>query len=328
MISSFAILTSRFKLRSDLIVGHNDYIYKVDKTWGQLNPQKVPVTDCHEMVCDKKGRVILLTNNVKNNLIYYDTQGNLIKTVVHNFPGAHGLTICDEGGEEFLYVTDTIRNAVYKLNIEGRILFELPFPQDSGKYKSKADYLPTETAIASNGDIYVADGYGLQFIIHYDQQGNLKNVFGGKGEDENQFFNAHGIAIDNRNGKDKLLISARMKNQLKYFNLDGDYIESIDLPGAYVCRPVIKNGSIYLATIWTDNGESNSGVLSILDENNRLVSQPGGLKPLYSEGQLSRIHQSIRLFKHPHDVCVDKDENLYVAQWNAGQVYPFKLIRV
>jgi peptidylamidoglycolate lyase len=34
------------------------------------------------------------------------------------------------------------------------------------------------------------------------------------------------------------------------------------------------------------------------------------------------------VFQYPHDVCVDRDENLYIAQWNSGNTYPIKLERV
>jgi hypothetical protein len=40
------------------------------------------------------------------------------------------------------------------------------------------------------------------------------------------------------------------------------------------------------------------------------------------------MYQSLKVFHHPHDVCVDDDENLYVAQWNSGKTYPIKLYRV
>ncbi len=327
--AGIAIFIPKFISRpTDLIIGHNGFKYKVDTNWGNLDPLKVPVTDCHEMVQDKKGRIILLTNNVKNNLIYYNTSGKLLKTVQHDFPGAHGLTLSDEGGDEFLYVTDTNKNTVYKLSIEGKLVMALSFPQDSGKYKSESEYMPTETAISSNGDIYVADGYGNQNIVHYDSKGNIKNIFGGRGEGDDQFLNAHGIAIDSRDGHEKLLITARMKNELKYFDLNGNYKSTIKLPGAFICRPVVNKDNVYLATIWTNKGESNSGVITILDSKNQVVSQPGAVKPEYNYNILSSSRQGIQLFKHPHDICVDKDENLYVAQWNAGKVYPYKLIRI
>ena len=40
----------------------------------------------------------------------------------------------------------------------------LPYPKESGKYESADQYIPTETAIAENGDIYVADGYGIRIL--------------------------------------------------------------------------------------------------------------------------------------------------------------------
>ena len=51
----------------------------------------------------------------------------------------------------------------------------------SEKYQNESEFVPTETAVTSNGEIYVADGYGAQYISHYDKDGKLKNVFGGRG---------------------------------------------------------------------------------------------------------------------------------------------------
>ena len=69
-------------------------------------------------------------------------------------------------------------------------------------------------------------------------------------------------------------------------------------------------------------------IFSILNKKNQLISAPGGSMPVYENGKLKRMHQAVKVFQHPHDVCVDEDENLYVAQWNAGKTYPIKLIRV
>ncbi len=48
----------------------------------------------------------------------------------------------------------------------------------------------------------------------------------------------------------------------------------------------------------------------------------------YQGGELQTLSQTVNLFKHPHDVCVDNDDNLYVAQWNSDKTYPVKLERV
>jgi len=312
----------------DVVIGHNSHQYKVDLSWGQLNQQQYPVNDCHEMVIDSKGRIILLTNHTQNNIIIYDQKGKLIEVWGTEFPGAHGLTLKVENGEDLLYISDNNRHEIIKTTIEGKVIQIFPYPKESGKYDEASQYVPTETAVTDNGDVYVADGYGLQYILHYNSQGTLLNVFGGKGNDNHQFTNAHGICIDNRGDKNILLITDRMKNQLKRFTLDGKLISIIDLPGAFICRPVIHKDHVYLATIWSGNGAANSGFISILNKEDQLISAPGGSLPNYQNEQLQTMHQTMKIFKHPHDVCVDNEENLYVAQWNAGKSYPIKLLRV
>lgn len=332
-----SILTASMTMRSvslrmfaekDVIIGHGAYRYKVDMNWGLLDSSKFPVKDCHEMVYTKAGNIILLTNDIRNNILMYNKDGTLVKSWGKTYPGGHGLTLMDEGGEEFLYITDTVRHEVIKTDLDGKEVLILPFPRAAANYTKPEEYLPTETAIASNGDIYVADGYGSQYIIKYNQYGRIEKVFGGRGEQEDQFFNAHGIAIDSRNGKERLLITARQQNKLKYFAMDGTYESSIHLDGAYICRPVIKDDTVYLATIWSGNGSSNTGFVSILNKENQLVSAPGGCMPKYTNGKLNPLYQTLQIFKHPHDVCIDEDENMYVCQWNAGNSYPIKLIRV
>lgn len=312
------------------LIGHGDYTYKVDKTWGVQDAGKIPVKDCHEMVQDKKGRLILLTNETKNNVLIYDRSGKVIKTWGNQFPGAHGLTIFDEGGEEFLFITDHDRHQVYKTTLDGKIVMTLDFPVETGKYESKEKFKPTEVAVAPNGDFYVADGYGSQYIIHYNYKGELVNIFGGRGDENHLFNNAHGVCYDDRDKNNPtLLITARVQNALKRFTLQGEYLETIKLPGAYISRPVIDGENIYSAVLisklpWT----SESGFVIVLDKNNKVVSIPGGEAPVYANGELQKTSQLGTTFKHPHDVCVDNDKNLYIPQWSSGKTYPIKLERV
>ncbi len=319
---------SRMKAYQDQVIGHNSHQYKVDLNWGALNSQFYPVKDCHEMVQDSQGRIVLLTNHTKNNVIIYDKSGKLIEVWGTEFPGAHGLTLNVEGGEDFLYISDNSRHEVIKTTIDGKVVQVFPYPADSGKYEKPEQYVPTETAIAENGDVYVADGYGQQYIMHYNAKGELLNTFGGKGDGPENFDNAHGICIDTRQSEPILLITARAQNKLKRFTMDGQHISTIDLPGAFICRPVVNKKNVYLATIWSADKAEGSGFVSILDENNQLVSAPGGCEPKYDDGQLRSMYQTLKIFIHPHDVCVDDDDNLYVAQWNSGQTYPIKLNRV
>ncbi|MEM6318701.1 MAG: 6-bladed beta-propeller [Bacteroidota bacterium] len=313
----------------DVVLGHGTHQYKVDLNWGALNSNYYPVKDCHEMVQDSKGRIILLTNETKNNVIVYDKSGELLEVWGTEYPGAHGLTLNVENGEDFLYIADNNRHEIIKTTIDGKEVMTIPFPKMAGKYDKAEQYVPTETAIAPNGDIYVSDGYGSQYVIHYNAKGELQNIFGGKGEGGEFFDNAHGICIDQRDSNNPtLLITERERNQLKRFTLDGKLVEIFDLPGAYICRPVMDDENVYLATIWSGDKSPNSGFISILDKDNRLISAPAGSEPIYQNGQLQPMHQALKVFHHPHDVCVDEDKNLYVAQWNSGKTYPIKLNRV
>ena len=68
---------------------------------------------------------------------------------------------------------------------------------------------------------------------------------------------------------------------------------------------------------------------TILDKDNKVVSNPGGTKAEYKDGEIQgRMVQEQAIFNHCHDVCIDEDENIYVCQWNANQTYPVKLERV
>jgi hypothetical protein len=316
------------------IVGHNNRRYRIDKNWVKTDAATLPVKDCHEMVQDSSGRVILLTNETKNNVIFFDRKGKLLSTWGHDFPGAHGLSLIGSGKDQLLFITDTDRHQFYKATLDGKILATWDFPVDSGKYKEAKEFVPTETAITQDGEVYVADGYGSQYIIHYNTQGKIKNIFGGRGDEEANLDNAHGITIDYRTSPETLIITDRTRCCFKRYSMGGQYLETIALPGACVCRPVIKGDYLYAAVLRSpDLNHENTGFVVILNKQNKVISVVGGSEAAYDGSTLKPLSQTKyangeTLFKHPHDVMVDDEENLYVCQWNSGRVYPYKFILV
>lgn len=312
-----------------MVYGHGAFRYRQVPNWGVLD-KSTPVKDCHEMVQDSKGRLILLTNHTKNNIIIYDKSGKLLDKWGTDFPGAHGLSIAKENGEDVLFITDPDRHQVFKMSTDGKLIRKFEFPEASGYYEDPLLYKPTEVAVAPNGDFYVADGYGSQFVIHYNSKGEVVRFFGGRGDNPENLSQAHGICYDDRDKKNPtLLVTDRTKNCFKRFSLDGKYIGTIEIPGAYVCRPVIHGENIYAAVLIShEPWESATGFVVILDRNDKVVSCPNGGEPIYENGKLQTLYQSGNLFMHPHDVCVDNDRNLYVTQWNSKGVYPIKLERI
>lgn len=319
------------------IVGHGSHRYKIQANWGKLDASKFPVKNCHEMVMDSKGRLIMVTDETKNNILVYDKSGKLLDSWGHEYPGGHGLTLWNANGEEFLFICDPNSGKVTKTDINGKPLYTIEHPSKVGAYKPEDKFLPTETAIGPNGDIYVADGYGSQWILQYTSKGEFIRKFGGPGDGDEQFATAHGITVDYRNkANPTLLITSRVHNAFKRFTLDGKYISTIFLPGAFVCRPVIHGDHLFAGVCWSRlrylNQTNNSGFVTILDKNDKVVSNPGGTKPEYRNGQLQLMVQDKPavdgILMHCHDVCVDNDENIYICQWNAKQTYPVKLARV
>jgi hypothetical protein len=330
------------------VIGHGAFRYRVNKSWSQASPQTTPVLNCHEMVQDRKGKLIMVTDEVKNNILIYDKSGKLLDSWGTRYPGGHGLTLSPEGEEDFLFITDcgyftgkgnkgqAQAGSIFKTTTDGRLIFALGHPSTIGVYKSEEKFMPTEVAVAPNGDFYVADGYGSDYIIQYNHRGQYIRHFGGhqNANPEHNLNNAHGVAVDLRNPQQpRLVCSSRMDNAFKFFTMDGKYLETVKLPGLYVCRPVMDDAYLYAGVCWSNSRETgkkidNSGFVTILDRNNKVVSNPGGTAPEYRKGELQPMFQEGNVFYHGHDVCVDNDKNLYVCQWNANKTYPVKLERV
>ena len=329
------------------IIGHGDYKYKVIKDWARLDPVKNPVLNCHEMVMDSKGRLIMITDEIKNNIFIYDKSGKLLDTWGTWFPGGHGLTLSKEGEEDFLFVADCgwylgrdskwhkQEGRVLKMSTDGQLIFNIGHPATIGVYEQDEPFMPTEVAVAPNGDFYVADGYGSDYILQYNARGEFIRRFGGNKEaqKEEKLANAHGVAVDLRDPQNPVLIcTSRNENCFKYFTLDGKFIKTVELPGLYVCRPVLDDNNIYAGVCWSKTREGkgwvkDTGFVTIM-EDDKVVSNPGGTAPEYVDGKLQPMYQDSQIFNHGHDVCVDEDKNLYVCQWNANKSYPIKLERV
>ncbi len=344
---SFNILTN--KKEETKILGHGGYQYELDSNWAQMSKMHVPILNCHEMVMDSKGRLIMLGDHTNNNILIFDKSGKLLDYWGTAYPGGHGLTLSQEGEEDFLFLTDSgwfmdrsgkmihHNGRVTKTTVDGRVMFDIGHPQTIGIYKPGDLFCPTETAIGPNGDIYVADGYGSDYIIQYNASGEYIRHWGGHDNaDENyNIKNAHGVAIDYRDKNNPMVIcTSRNEHSFKFFTLDGKYVRTLHLPNMSVCRPVLDGNNLYAGVCWSKpkdkpfNWKEHTGFVTVLD-GDKVVSNPGGTPPEYKGKELQPSYQLAEApIWHGHDVCIDEDKNLYVCQWNANQTPPIKLKRV
>lgn len=341
--------SGRLLNETESILGHGDYKYKLTKNWAQISATRIPLLNCHEMVMDSKGRLIMVGDHPQNNILIFDKSGKLLDYWGTAYQGGHGLTLHDEGGEDMLYITDSgwalgkgnqmvkHNGRVAKTTIDGRVLFDIGHPMTIGVYKPNESFCPTETAIGPNGDIYVADGYGESRIIQYDSNGRYIRHWGGmENPDPNyKLVSAHGVAIDYREKDNPMVVvTSRSQECFKYYTLEGVYVKTIEMPNMQVCRAVFDDDNLYAGVCWSQpkvgktNWKDHTGFVTIM-EGDKVVSNPGGTEPEYKKGVLQKSYQlEERPILHGHDVCVDEDKNLYICQWNANHSAPYKLERV
>lgn len=303
------------------IVGHGDFRYKVDKSWGALDPVKQPLQHCHEMVLDGRDRLVCSTVSKHFNVLTYNKDGKLLDSWQLNLTEPHGFTKAGEGTDQTFWLTDSADGRVINLDLDGRVIRELEVPAD--QIPEGQQFKPTETAVASNGDIYVADGYGTNLIFHFGPKGTLKNVFGGK----DHFDCCHGIAVDGRRGQEELLITSRTAQEFQRWSMKGKHLGTRKLPGLQICRPVMAGEHTLFAVIVTKSWWAYDGMVAVLDKDFNVVSLPGGSAPRRQDDFTDIIHDD-HTFLNPHDVCPDEDGNLYVPQWYSGRTYPVRLKRV
>ncbi|MGC6466032.1 MAG: twin-arginine translocation signal domain-containing protein [Akkermansiaceae bacterium] len=116
VVGAPAILTAKTP-----IFGQKDFRYRVVKDWGVLD-EKTPVNNCHGIVTTGDGHLVLLTDEVRNNVIIYDQTGRLVGKWGMSYPGAHGLSLVVEGDREVLFITDLKKNLVEKTTLDGEVL--------------------------------------------------------------------------------------------------------------------------------------------------------------------------------------------------------------
>lgn len=310
--------------------GHGDFKYRVVPGWGALDPDKTPLKNCHGIVETSDGHIVLITDHVKNNAIIYDSDGKLRGKWTLDFPGAHGLTIVTEGQDkdqrEVLFITDIRIGRVVKTTLDGEVLARWGWPEDSGKYKNEKQYRPSWTLHKPDGDFFVLDGYGKDYIQHFDRDGKAVNLFGGQ-EGGITHWGPHGGIYDDAG----LLIAMSDQRYLMKLSDTGEEQFRIQLPGGNP-RSIQRVGDHYFIAHLADNwpaDRDSPGFVSVLDKQFKVVANIGGSEPVYDDGgKLQKMKSEGGLFTHPHDIVAAKDGSLYVAQFMSGATPPIKLERV
>jgi DNA-binding beta-propeller fold protein YncE len=110
-------------------------------------------------------------------------------------------------------------------------------------------YLSAVSAVvvASNGDIYVADGHGTgtnDRIMRFSKDGKLVTTWGKHGKAAGEFDTPHGIALDSAG---RVYVADRANNRIQIFEPDGKFIAEWKQFGRPSDVVIDKNDMIFVA---------------------------------------------------------------------------------
>ncbi len=354
-ISSFGHGTGQSHPHADLssdgqVLGHNGLRYQVDLNWAKADPEVAPVINAHAMAESRDGLIYLVTDHPKNAFLVFEKDGAFVRSFGEGLVGGHGIEIFEKDGEELLIHVDcgwhfaaegwnaTPSNGrVTILKLDGTIVRQLPTPFEMGIGEAgDRQFMPCDVAVTPSGTILIADGYATDYVYEVTLSGALVRRWGGKAEGEPWGLNnAHGISLDLSDPNRPLVwVPSRSENVLKAFTLEGEFVESFELPGAYAGQLFFRDDKIYTAVCWSKEGGTGkrlgqSGFLLVLDRaTKRVLSAPGGSEPTYLDGALQPLYQTEKTFIHGHDLYVDREGAIYLGEWNADRRYPAKLTLV
>lgn len=307
-----------------IILGSGSHRYECVHDW-LTAPEGIVFGDTHGLAQDKAGNIYVAhtvhaSSPKPDAVCVYDKNGKFIKSWGSDFKGgAHGLDIRTEAGKEVLYHCDTGRRKVVKTDLDGKVIFELEAPREADKYNSGAPFVPTNVAFSPNGEFFVGDGYGSNWIHRYDRDGNYLSTFGGPGKENGQVSCPHGLWVDGRGKEPLLAVADRSNRRIQYFSLEGKHVgyvtEGMRLPCHF---------SLYGELMLVPDLES---IVTILDMDNKVVAQLGDGHPSSLRGR-PRSEFIPGKFVHPHDAIFLQNGDILVSEWvPIGRITLLKKLR-
>ncbi len=267
---------------------------------------------------DKAGNVYVSTDSEKA-IHVFAPDGTLLRTMASPFRAIHQMVMNDEGGTEFLYGAHLPGHQAVKLALDGTVVWTLGAPMESGKYRSADQMNPTAVAVASDGSVFIADGYATSFIHKFDRERKYVKSFGGPG----QLNGCHSIAIDRRGAAPLLLVCDRENRRLVHYDLDGNFV-------AVLATGLRRPSSIAFFGGFVAIAELEARVV-ILDKHHEIVAVLGDNpnRGEWANYGVPRTAWKDAIFTAPHGLRFDPAGNLYVQDWNeTGRVRKFVRARL
>jgi len=264
----------------------------------------------HGVVVSQTGSIFVF-HQATPSVLEFSPDGTL-RSSWGDFPGAHGMTLVEENGKEYLWLTDQDSKQVVKTTLTGEIVQSLPQP--SHKAYEEGDYVPTWVAVnPENANIWVADGYGCNLVHRFNKVGTYLSSIDGSEGSAGRFTCPHGIWIGERQGILSLHIADRGNKRMQVYDLDGNFIRTygenyLNSPdgciawGKYLIVPELTSRITLI--------DQDDALICHLGENDSVAGNEGWPN--------NREWVETEKFNSPHGAAVDADGNIYIAEWIIG----------
>ncbi|MDU0353720.1 hypothetical protein RS130_07105 [Paraglaciecola aquimarina] len=307
--------------------------YQVHENWLKPPIGLAHIGDSHgEIAVAKNGEVYVSVMGIKGGIQIFNADGQYLRNVPKAPKDIHGFEIHqDPSGEEFIYGAEMSGKRIFKLTLSGERVLDIdalaaiPKKYHREPVPLKNGWVPpplrlTAVTVVDNGDMYVVDGYGLDYIHQFSAKGEYITTFGGQGAPWN-FKNCHKISIDPRFTPKRILCNDRANMRLVHMKLSGEvigtYAKDLRRPSAVD----FYGDLVAVAEI--------SGRVTLLNKVGRVVKHLGTNEVKTETDKNKTPPEKWRegVFTSPHGISFDANGNLYVTEYNKwGRVLRFDAV--
>jgi len=164
--------------------------------------------------------------------------------------GAHAVRIDLQGN---IWVVDAAGHVVYKLTQDGKELMRLGTRGVSGTSQSTFN-LPTDVAVAPNGDVYVTDGYGSARVVKFSRDGKFLLQWGKRGTGPGEFGLPHNLVVD---AQGRVYVTDRDNERVQVFDPAGTFLAEWKEIGGVSALAMTPDGRIWTGAVLRDvNGKA------------------------------------------------------------------------